>query len=136
MKNVKVMVAFNVVVVLAALISWRIHNPPPAEYRITAREIERLHGFMTEAEITAILGRPPGDHRTIHQIQYDDIELSGEFMIRPVPAYVREWLTDDKMVKAGFNGDGNAVFISSYPALPPPPTWWERALERISRWFK
>jgi hypothetical protein len=101
-----------------------VHDPCFTPY-----QCEQLQFGMTEAEVTAILGRPPGDY-TGGQGYYAHV-FGGYYAAGSQLPNQRSWYGNIGAIEAYFDRDDKLYGKDYWPALNPPPTF----LERVRGWI-
>jgi hypothetical protein len=76
----------------------------PAPHRINRAGFEQIREGLTQAEVEAILGVPPGDYSTV------DLRVApADRYVFPPELRAQEWLSDDGCVGIGFGPDGTVA---------------------------
>jgi hypothetical protein len=92
----------------------------------------RVHEGMTEAEVVAVIGMPPGDYASRDDLVFEDLR-AGACLLRPRGSYSLgrkfvDWIDDDGCVVANFDPAGREVDCYWWPTDhldPPPPSLWD-----------
>jgi hypothetical protein len=93
---------------------------------IDQEHCDRIKPGMTQAEVEAVLGGPPGDFRTNFNGVYFGSNRPGWRDEHRVDR-VEEWIGDQGRALAGFNHTGTVEGIISFDVLPLPsrsPGWF------------
>jgi hypothetical protein len=77
---------------------------------------------MTEEEVQAILGGPPGDYTTRPGVYYSRLSAGHIDPDREKHRTKREWVTDHYAIYVYFASNGKAVLIGSAPCRAPQPS--------------
>lgn len=113
-------------------------------HRINMESATLIEKGMTQADVEAILGVPPGD--------YSSGEIAWEFSedqppgtrvgyrlfyykdVRPTGIMRgKEWASNECIVVVEFDSSGKVVGVSGYPVLKLPS---ESMLSKLRRWFR
>jgi hypothetical protein len=118
---------------LTALAGWWMVTPPP--YRISLRDRDRIQPGMTQAEVEAILGAPPGNYCTGDLVCVhwgNDLLHFGS----DGPGCVdQSWAGDEGILKVRFLPEGTVApepvtakaMLGFQPGIVlPPPTLFDR----------
>jgi hypothetical protein len=127
------------VVGLVAFAGWLWHLGLRA--RINQVAFEHIRVGMTQAEVEAILGAPPGDYTTTHDVARSaGTVLSAEKMRRlfdvDSPCRAEDWWTDEVFIQVYFLPDGTVAakeFAEYDPTKRPVLSRIQDWLERLGR---
>src|SRR5262245_50075207 len=98
--------------------------------RITKEACDRIEEGMSQAEVEAILGGPPGDYRTVTA----DPDLTGWRLGSGRRRTVVSWLGDEGSIEAGFGRSGFLVTKEFDKSTPPNLGFLGQWRGRFSRW--
>jgi hypothetical protein len=124
-----VVIASIVLVLLGVLLPLMLPYRSP----VTRAAYERIEDGMTQAEVEAILGGPPGDYRTRPGISMDPLVRS--------PSGLNEqwWRGDEGEIIVGFDA-GTVRSVSFYETEPlacgPFALAWWRLKRIVERWWE
>jgi hypothetical protein len=126
-----------VVIVGCALPLFRPSPSPPPAAGFTEEMTERIRGGMTEAEVVAVLGKPPGRHagpRTTYVGSLWGYWIHPEGWVLPNGNIHKGWISDAGAVCVEFGKDGRVSFALWSPVFvpPTPESRWE-SLCRMAR---
>jgi hypothetical protein len=110
---------------LIAFVGWRAFAPPPP--RINLDSFARIQPGMTQAEVEAILGVPPGDYAAAGSVRPTLGVNPNEL---PAGARREDWWAEEAAVAVWFGQDGRVVNATAASWTTDSP--W---LERVRRWL-
>src|SRR5262249_14959883 len=114
--------AFALLGAIGALWLFRSMNAKPA---FTEELSAKIKPGMTEQEVEAIVGCPPGDYTTR---PYDDPPtLRGAFFLSKSVIH-RVWISDSGRIAVFFNKQGVVIDVEFW-RVHPDATWIERILD-------
>jgi hypothetical protein len=107
---------------LVAFVAWLWLVPP--HHHINRDSFEKIRRGMTQAQVEAILGVPPGDYSF-------GAKIAPQGRQRPLPIGVREeeWWADEEGVVVAFNED--RLVIECWRSLGARPDLLERIMRRL-----
>lgn len=102
---------------------------------ITDEQISNLHSGMSESEVIAELGVPPGDYRTTDRIFYVTMSINVVARLDPSEVrYERTWQTDERQVDVYFNREQEVVAVMPWGGFRQS-TWHEKVFDWVRRHF-
>jgi outer membrane protein assembly factor BamE (lipoprotein component of BamABCDE complex) len=110
------------VCLLAASVRLFRGKPRPA-VRFTEADCARIKDGMTEAQVTALLGMPPGDYSTRNAAK------TASPLSRPggdEESFTKEWISDEGFIAVEFDNDGKVKGAVFGTAAPAELSWWDR----------
>jgi hypothetical protein len=98
---------------------WRLSAPP----RINWDDFRQLKAGMTQEEVEAILGGPPGDYSAGPPQNKQNITIS--FADDPILTR-KEWRSDTLKIAVGFDDQGRLARSGMAGDIGPRPSIWQR----------
>jgi hypothetical protein len=120
-------IVFLTTAAVVAITPWFFLSRGPT---CTWETFEMLKPGMTEAEVTAILGAPPGDYSDGPRQYVAFISACDADFIKD--SYKKYWIGRDGAIGVKWQDDGKLRYADYYPALDPPSSLWERISRRFS----
>ena len=113
-----------------AAISYLTIRLAAPRHRINAESIKLIQKNMTEAEVIAILGGPPGSYARNDLVLPTNMPLEGD---EPGPGrFYKTWWSDQMSIVVCFDSSGK---VAGKWAMPVFRLWDESWLEKIRRWL-
>jgi hypothetical protein len=101
---------------------------------INANSFKAINGEMTEEQVEALLGVPPGDYRTVEHVGRGQITLAScvpTYDDEQKPKTSREWQGNEGSITVTFDQYGRAMSKAYMVPGQRPPDW----LARLRRWL-
>jgi hypothetical protein len=127
--RVLVLILLTAAVGLLACAGWWWLTTP--RHRIGLNSCSQIRQGMTQEEVEAILGVPPGNYATREELRL----MGGLQMGRPANGehgHYAEWASDELVIWVYFGPDGAAQLVGITDIGGRPP---ESLLERMRRWL-
>ncbi len=115
-----ILLAAACLVLLCAAL-WLLLRPPPPSSKITPAAAERVAPGMTEDEVVAAIGLPPGDYRSDPAGPRHFVEFLPKPGVR-----VLEWEADACNIQVKVDEPTGRVASKIVGQPMPPPSAWSR----------
>jgi hypothetical protein len=132
----RLLILTGVVLAVAVIAGGALELLRPSPPRFTEDLAARIHPGMTEAEVVAVLGRPPGNYASPHTTDFGNTMgywLEPEGWLLPSGNVHKGWISDAGAVCVEFGQDG--LVVRSFWG----PVWvWrpESPLESVGRMLR
>jgi hypothetical protein len=126
-------VALAAAVIVPAVLDLHAYRPKLARNRLITWEHYRgVKLGMSQAEVEAILGGPPGDYRTDERISYWDYFEAG-LSPHDVVARRESWYGNDGQITLGFDEEGRVLRRGFASPVRSPPS---SLAQRVRDWLR
>jgi hypothetical protein len=129
-----VLVVAVAAVVVAGIVLFPVETPdPPARKSLNLEGFSQIRPFMTQAEVEALLGGPPGNYG---RYSTGRRVMTMEAGPHPPGSVEKVWCDDKHCYEICFDPESRVVSLhqrARYQQLepPPPPNWLKKLRSRL-----